>query len=171
MRPSKILLNAAVLVFVIFLMMAGIAMMMLPWAPEMRATLADIFKNQSPIILYWGCGFFAFGILVLIILLFFNRRYYLHVIMGETPVAIESASIEAYLSEYWKKTLPNNNVHCDVAINDNNIAITVNFTKNVDEDSESFLEDTQRDLQLLLAKNFLYNKPFSIYFGLPAGWR
>jgi hypothetical protein len=161
MRTGNLLFSAVQFIFVVLFLLIGVFFVGLQYAPHLRNAIAAFFFNGSAHFSLIGYGILACGGLLLLGFYTMCRGVYYRFKMGRHEVFVDSAVVQGYVQDYWKKCFPNRNLSVDVDLSkDQKIEVFVEMPLLPLEKQQEVLEKAENDLSQILQKHLGYRKEF-----------
>ena len=160
MRLGNLLFSALHFFVVFFILMVGIFFLVLPYAEHFRILLIDALLSHLLYFQLFGGLLVGIGTLFLIGLYMMHRRRFFQIQMEAAKIEVDEQLIRKIVENYWKQHFPNHAYLTDVALKGTQ-ELEI-FTSLPEEKEEAFFEEVQRELGSLLARQFGYQKPFTL---------
>ncbi|MBB63850.1 MAG: hypothetical protein CMO81_02180 [Waddliaceae bacterium] len=170
MRFNTPFLSAICMIFILMLLSVGLLCVVMPWAPDFRASVSEFLLAQTTIIFLFGIGFIATALVLLISISLLSPSHILTIKMGKKSVAVDHAIVDQYIQNYWEQVLPQQAVFHQVLFRKNNIVeIVANLPSIPTESQGPLLDRIERDLSKLFEETLGYRKEFlfSVNFRQP----
>lgn len=160
MKVGNILFSALHFFIVFFILTVGLFFFVLPYVPHLRIFLINSLLESLEFYQILGATLIGGSFLLLLALYFINRRRFFQIEMEGLKIEVEESLISEMVSNYWKGRFPNQEPYADVVIHGKQ-SLEV-FVTLPEEKEEGFFEEIQKELGTLLARQFGYQKPFTV---------
>lgn len=162
MKTGNLLYSAVQFIFATLVFLLGAVFVGLQYAPLLRFKIADFFSSSSVDFSLFGGVIALFGMLLLLGFYWMHRGSYYTVVMGRESVDIDPSIIKGYVSDYLKKTFPDEDLNLEVSISRRqSVELYVQSSSLQFEEHQLFLEKIELDLSDLFSKHLGYFKKFS----------
>ena len=146
---------------VLTLILGGIFCIALPFAPQLRATIAQNFLTKDPLLFCLGLILLAVGLILGVGFYLLQRHRSIQVTMNP-PVSIQSDVVAAVVQTYLQKRFPSQEMKTEAIIDPSGTLELITELPTVD--LEKHLPAIEAEIGHLLHQNFHYNKQFKITF-------
>jgi hypothetical protein len=162
MRWGNSFTAAVHLIFAAFIVLLGLFMAMLPWAPHFKTLAIEFLQGQSLAAMLWlGIIVMVIGLALILGLFVMYRRSYYHLKMGESRVEVSDELIHGYVEMYWKSLFPHHQIPSLLTLRkDNALEITADLPYIEHPKREELLLRVEKELKEVLARAVGYEKPF-----------
>lgn len=160
MRTSNILFSAVHFFVIFFILTVGVLFVVLPYADHFRVLLINSLLSDLPLYQILGYAMIGASLLLFIGLYILNRRRFFQIEMGASLVEVDKGLIQDMVRGYWKELFPGKDTSVDIVISGKqSLEVVASLPEEREED---FFEQVQRELGSLLARQFGYQKPFTV---------
>lgn len=146
---------------VLTLILGGIFCVALPFAPQLRATIAQNFLTKDPLLFCLGLILLSVGVILGVGFFFLQRHRSIQITMN-SPVSIQSDVVAAVVQTYLQKWFPSQEMKTEARIDPSGSLELITQLPPVD--LEKHLPTIEAEIGQLLHQTFHYNKEFKITF-------
>src|SRR5690606_13900021 len=114
MRSGHILFSAVHFFVVLFILSLGVFFLAFPYADAIRFQIAHLIESEPGLFKTIGLFVLGFGALLFFGFTLLNKRRFLTIQMGPSKVLVDETIIHDYVTLYWKKFLPENDISVDI---------------------------------------------------------
>jgi hypothetical protein len=163
MKAGNLLFSAVQFFFAVGIILLGGFFIGLQDAAHLRSVLARFLTSEGVPFSLIGFAILGLGIALLAGFFMMHRGQYYTVRMKGGSCEIDPAVIRSYLSDYWKKKFPKENLSVEVLVaKDQKLELFVELPLISPEMHQAILEKAEGDLSALLQKHIGYRKPFDL---------
>lgn len=160
MKSGNILFSAVHFFVIFFILTVGVLFVVLPYADHFRILLINSLLSDLPLYQILGYAMIAASLLLFIGLYMLNRRRFFQIEMEASLVEVDKGLIQEMVRGYWKELFPGKETSVDIVISGKqSLEVVASLPEEREED---FFEQVQKELGSLLARQFGYQKPFTI---------
>lgn len=159
MRTEHLLSSLLGLCLCFLMLLVGIFLFLIPYLPGCAEALRILVVHHMHGISFCGLALSASGAVILVFLVWLNRRRYLLLKMG--GVSVGDRLLAHYAKESLQTLFPGKLIDCDVVVRrKKKIEIMVNLPFVAEQKQERTLADIEERLSALLLKQCQYDRSF-----------
>lgn len=150
----------------LFLLLAGMMAMLLPWAPGVRGAIALFFAEGGWLLPLSGLLLFGGGVAAFVILIGAAKRRCYRIERPALAILVEEGAVGSYVTRYLEALFPSSEVPYRLIIDQQRIRISAELPPTPVEEQRVLAERIHRELAATLYSYIGYSHPlaFSAYF-------
>jgi hypothetical protein len=165
MRKNSLFFSLLDLCITAGLISAGTFLIALSLVPRVEMVVSSFFSDHPELPLLFGIIMLSLGIFLFIAFYARNRGQYYTVNMSPHEVTIDTSIIRTYAEIYWQTHFPGDKTQIEVLLHKNQKIELIAEMPNVPFESQRlFLERAERELGVILAEKFSYQRAFLVTF-------
>ena len=145
-------------IIAVFFVLIGVISILIPWSENVQGILVNFILNDAIAISLFGFAFIVIGLTIVIDILLNTRRSYYTVKSGSFSVSVDETVLQQYVTQYWKKSFPSQDIPSRLTLKNNQIHISVDLPYEARENQRPLLEQINSDLQREFAEYLGYEK-------------
>lgn len=147
----------------------GLAMSLAPWSAYVRTLIIALVENQALALSLIGFTLIAIGVGMILSVCAGLRRRYIHLTVARQPVTVDLRLFTSYLTAYWRRLFPQNEITSYVAARGKTIAIEAELPYVPFVEQEALIAQIKEELAEIFAKFIGYTESFhlALHFRAP----